>query len=297
MISSKSFVLFCAGEDSGDALGAEFVAETRRMGFEARGTGGRLMGAAGLDLVADFDELPVSGFGDVVPRYFRLRKIYQSLLKALKSEDCVALVAIDYPGFNMKLSVMAKALSKPVLYVAPPQIWAWKENRAKRLKDARLAVLFEFEQQAYGRHGCTALRLQHPFAAALSQLQSEVPSAKNSLTGPSSDSQTIFLLPGSRKAQALRNVNFYLRVASAYHRLHPESTFIVLLPRTSLQEELQKIAATYFAQGLPSYLSFQVSPAAPSERAALFTRATAVLSAPGTATLVSLARLSGPQEI
>ena len=57
------------------------------------------MQAAGLEPVADFDELPVSGFGDVVPRVFRLRRILATLKKLLAREDCVA--------FRPKVAVLA----------------------------------------------------------------------------------------------------------------------------------------------------------------------------------------------
>ena len=122
---------------------------------------------AGLDPVIDFEELPVSGFGDVLPRYFRLRKLYGMMKATLRSPDCVAFIAIDYPGFNMGLASLAKRLGKPVLYVAPPQVWAWKRSRAKKLQGVSLAVLFEFEKDVYEKFGCKVNLLRHPFVESL----------------------------------------------------------------------------------------------------------------------------------
>ena len=117
----EKFVLFCAGEDSGDVLGESLVREAIHLGFAARGVGGCRMQASGLEAIDDYETLPVSGFLDVFPRVFRLKRILSHLECLLESEGCVALVCIDYPGFNMKLVRMAERLKKPALYVAPPQ--------------------------------------------------------------------------------------------------------------------------------------------------------------------------------
>ena len=71
----KPFVLFCAGEDSGDVLGEAFVQEATRLGVIVRGVGGSRMQAAGLDAVEDYETLPVSGFLDIFPRVFRLKSL------------------------------------------------------------------------------------------------------------------------------------------------------------------------------------------------------------------------------
>ena len=171
----KPFVLFCAGEDSGDVLGESLVQEAIRLGFRARGVGGCRMQASGLDAVEDYEALPVSGFLDIFPRVFRLKHILAHLEGLLKSEDCIAVVCIDYPGFNMKLVRIAESLNKPALYVAPPQVWAWKRGRAKYLRSARLAVLFDFERRFYEGQ---ALRNLPFFAAVASQRHSANPQGR-----------------------------------------------------------------------------------------------------------------------
>ena len=156
---------------------------------------------AGLTPLVDFENLPVSGFGDVLPKYFKLRKSFDELKAALESPDCLGLVAIDYPGFNMKLVKRAGELRKPALYVAPPQVWAWKKKRAVELAKnpyVKLAVFFDFEEAVYREAGCNVVRVQHPFVEI-----------KNEFFIPYSESYTL-LFPGSRKAQALRNLPLFL---------------------------------------------------------------------------------------
>ena len=41
---------------------------------------------------------------------------------------------IDYPGFNLRMAEHIKKMDIPVHYYISPQIWAWKESRAKKIK-------------------------------------------------------------------------------------------------------------------------------------------------------------------
>lgn len=51
----KSFVLFCAGEDSGDILGQKLVETCVNSGLKACGSGGVRMLSAGLQPIVDFE--------------------------------------------------------------------------------------------------------------------------------------------------------------------------------------------------------------------------------------------------
>ena len=133
---NSPYILFCVGEDSGDMIGAEMVAVAVQQGFKVVGVGGPLMQEKGLQPLWDYNELPVSGVGDVVPKYFSLKNVFEVLSDAAESRKCLGIVAIDYPGFNMKLARLAKKWGKPMLYVAPPQVWAWKSKRASLFKQA-----------------------------------------------------------------------------------------------------------------------------------------------------------------
>ena len=273
----KPFVLFCAGEDSGDVLGEAFVREVIRLGFVARGVGGCRMQAAGLEAVDDYETLPVSGFLDIFPRVFRLKRILAHLEGLLKSEDCVAVVCIDYPGFNMKLVRMAERLNKPALYVAPPQAWAWKSSRVKYLRKTRLAVLFDFERQFYEDHGCRAECLQHPFPRVV---------------GGNSNSN-LLLLPGSRKSQALRNLPFFTAVASQWHCANPQGCVVVQASRESLVEPFTRALCKSCGQKIPEWISVEIPPVDAAARAAMFAEYSFALSAPGSASL-ELARSGAP---
>ena len=289
-MQARPFVLFCAGEDSGDVLGETLVRPAVESGMNVLGVGGPRMQRAGLTPVGDYETLPVSGFGDVLPRVFRLKKIFSHLESLLREDSCVALVCIDYPGFNMKLCRRALALKKPVLYVAPPQVWAWKKHRARRLRGAKLAVLFNFERRVYESLGLGAEILEHPFLRAVG---ARAISPKVRETRPNDSdaretrpNQDVVVLPGSRESQALRNLPFFMEVVSRVHALHPERNFVLVASRESLKTQFERAAAKLSPAGsVPAWLRIDVAPQEARERAAFYARHAAALCMPGSATL------------
>jgi lipid-A-disaccharide synthase len=303
-MQARPFVLFCAGEDSGDVLGETLVRPAVESGMNVLGVGGPRMQRAGLVPVGDYETLPVSGFGDVFPRVFRLKKIFSHLESLLREDSCVALVCIDYPGFNMKLCRRALALKKPVLYVAPPQVWAWKKHRARRLRGAKLAVLFNFERRVYESLGLGAEILEHPFLRAVGAraISPKVRETRPNSQAISSDvretrpndsdarearpNQDVVVLPGSRESQALRNLPFFMEVVSRVHALHPERNFVLVASRESLKTQFERAAAKLSPAGsVPAWLRIDVAPQEARERATFYARHAAALCMPGSATL------------
>lgn len=275
--NGKSYILFCAGEDSGDAVGESLV-KTVVAGarFRALGAGGTRMQGAGMHPIVDFENLPVSGFGDVLPKYFKLRKSFKVLRAALESPDCLGLVAIDYPGFNMKLAKLAGALRKPCLYVAPPQVWAWKSARAHELAEnpfVKLAVFFDFEETAYRSAGCDVVRVKHPY------LSTKSPEAE--------ESSSILLLPGSRKSQALRNLPLFLKAVevSQMSKAIQHLDYVLLAARQELVPAFERALLQFGNESLSQKIRVAVAPPNVNDRNALYCRAKFAVTAPGTATL------------
>ena len=263
-MACEPYILICAGEDSGDSVGEPLVKTLVSKNFTVKGSGGRRMQAAGMLPLVDFETLPVSGFGDVLPKYFKLRQSFNVLKLALESPECLGLIAIDYPGFNMKLVARVGELQKPALYVAPPQVWAWKRKRAQVLAKnpyVKLAVFFDFEESVYREAGCNVERVQHPFAEI-----------KNQFHIPHLTSH-IFLLPGSRKSQALRNLPVFLKAVKDYQNVVARNIAVVAA-RQELVSAFEKFKVPVI-----------IAPQSATERMALYQKAEYALTAPGTATL------------
>lgn len=263
---NKNFVLFCAGEDSGDILGAEAVSAMTLWGVEAIGIGGPRMQKEGLKVIGPFDDFAISGFKDVLTHYFQLSRYLKVLKKTIENPHCVALVLIDYPGFNMRLVAFCKKLSKPILYIAPPQIWAWKSKRAYRLQNVTLGVLYEYEQEAYKRFGCESLKIENPFLKGAVSLVKKKPSKEN----------TFLFLPGSRRHQLHRNMTLFLKIAKDLHHRSPELQIKFVVSRNSLINEIKKWNIEFEQIMVPENST---------ERVVLFSKAQGVVATPGSGIL------------
>lgn len=296
-MASLPYILVCAGEDSGDVIGEPLVKAFCSQHIDVKGAGGRRMQSAGMVPLVDFEVLPVSGFGDVLPKYFKLRQCYNELKSSLESPECLGLIAIDYPGFNMKLVERAGELRKPALYVAPPQVWAWKRKRAKVLARnpyVKLAVFFDFEERVYADAGCNVVRVMHPFIDKNEELKiknSETDVDRNmSLRGnavtEAITTQRFLLLPGSRKSQALRNLPVYLNAIANLNR-PPESVTIACARRelvAPIQEFVSAFCNPHHLKNLANVQVVEV-PSEISARRESFGGYSFALACPGTVTL------------
>ena len=63
-------------------------------------------------------------------------------------------ILIDYPGFNFRIAEFARKSGLRVFYYISPKLWAWKENRVKRVRKYvdRMYIIFPFEVDFYKKH-------------------------------------------------------------------------------------------------------------------------------------------------
>ena len=217
-------ILLLAGEESGDRHGAALVAELRLRWPRIRltGLGGPRMKAAGVDLLADLDDLAVMGFAEIVthlPFFLRL----DTRIRGLLNRDAIDLViAIDYPGLNLRVARSARKRGIPVLYYIAPQVWAWKAKRTGRLvEDAdRIAVIFPFEEEIFARKGGRVSFVGHPLLE-----ESGGQPSRDSFChdhGLDSDRPILSLFPGSRVQELDQHLSLFLEVSHRIRARHPE---------------------------------------------------------------------------
>jgi lipid-A-disaccharide synthase len=159
-------ILVLAGEASGDHHAARVVeALSRRLpGARFVGLGGPDLKAAGVELIEGLDRLAVMGFAEVVAHLGFFWKLKRRLTRLLEGGSVDLVLAVDYPGLNLRVAGTARRLGVPVLYYIAPQVWAWKEKRASRLaRDAaRVAVILPFEEARLRAAGADAHFVGHP---------------------------------------------------------------------------------------------------------------------------------------
>lgn len=213
MPESKTIFLI-AGEPSGDSRGAELVRALKKQDptLKFEGLGGKLMQAEGVKLFDDLCALAAIGFGDVLAKYFKIRKIfYATLHYVLKLKpDC--LILIDYPGFNLRFAKQINRRIKTFYYVSP-QLWAWAKHRIHLIKKVidHMLVLFHFEEKMYQDAGILVTWVGHPLAELPAVTKSKEELRKE--FGVQNSEKVVALLPGSRKAEIERILPIILESA------------------------------------------------------------------------------------
>jgi lipid-A-disaccharide synthase len=105
---------------------------------------------------AEIEEMSAYGLRAVLKKL----PFYMSLMKRWKKEVLSskpkALILVDFADFNIRLASFAQKNGVKVIWLAPPQIWAWRESRKKKLQGIDLACLFDFEAQKYRDWGLNA---------------------------------------------------------------------------------------------------------------------------------------------
>jgi lipid-A-disaccharide synthase len=208
-----------AGEASGDLHGSNLIKELQQLDARAdfRCWGGDKMQATGATLVKHFSDLAFMGFVEVLKN---LKTIFRNL--AFCKEDITAyqpdaLILIDYPGFNLRIAEWAKEQGLKVIYYISPQVWAWKENRVKSIKRCvdKMLVILPFEKAFYEKWNYEVEYVGHPLVKVIDDFKAQ---AQNH-----PQSNTIAVLPGSRKQEILTKLPIMLEVSRSF----PDHHFVV----------------------------------------------------------------------
>ena len=126
-----------AGEASGDLHGSNLIKELKKLDASAtiRCWGGDKMQQAGGELVKHYRDLAFMGFWEVIKNIFTILRNLKFCKKDIEQFQPDTLILIDYPGFNLRIAKWAKQKGLRIIYYISPQVWAWKENRVKMMKE------------------------------------------------------------------------------------------------------------------------------------------------------------------
>jgi lipid-A-disaccharide synthase len=209
-----------AGEASGDLHGSNLIKQLKLQdpAADIRCWGGDLMQAAGGTLVKHYKDLAFMGFIEVV---MNLRTVFRNIefcKKDIQAYQPDVLVFIDYAGFNLRIVEWAKPLGYKTVFYISPQVWAWKENRVKKIKKCvdKMLCILPFEQDFYKKWDYEAEYVGHPLIEVIKE-------AKEQAIVPLDQKPVIALLPGSRKQEI--NVKLPIMLTMAKH--FPDYQFIV----------------------------------------------------------------------
>jgi lipid-A-disaccharide synthase len=195
-----------AGESSGDNLGAALIRSiaARAPGTRFIGVAGPAMQAAGCQVLAQSEELAVMGLFEVLhhlPRLLRLRRRIRRAMLEMKPD---VFVGIDAPEFNLGIAPALHAAGLRTIQYVSPQVWAWRQGRARRMTEYLDLVLclLPFERAVYDEAGLAAIFVGHPLADQL-PLEPDQAGARATL-GLAPDAPVVAVLPGSREGEVKR---------------------------------------------------------------------------------------------
>ena len=216
-----------SGEASGDLHGSNLIKALYQQDKNAMITcwGGDLMQQAGATLVKHYRDLAFMGFAEVLMNIGTIFKNIVFCKKDILNFKPDVLVLIDYPGFNMRIAKFAKKHGIKVHYYISPQIWAWKENRIKKIKQTidEMYVILPFEKEFYEqKHHFPVHFVGHPLIDAISnrkQVAIEKFQKKHQLLSK----PIIALLPGSREQEIKKMLAVMLKMVAKF----PDYQFVI----------------------------------------------------------------------
>ena len=270
-----------AGEASGDLHGSNLIKELKNLDGSAiiRCWGGDKMQQAGGELVKHYRDLAFMGFWEVLKNIFTILRNLKFCKKDIEQFQPDSLILIDYPGFNLRIAKWAKQKGIRIIYYISPQVWAWKENRVRMMKQniAKMIVILPFEKNYFkNKWNWEVEYVGHPLVeviqSAVDSRQSAVRSLQSAGNSPltTHHSQIIALLPGSRKQEILKKLPVMLEVSRSF----PNYQFIVA--------KAPGLDDNFYASQLNSYSNVS---AVSGKTYDLLMQATAALVTSGTATL------------
>lgn len=198
-----------AGEASGDLHGANLIKELRCRDIQAdiRCWGGNMMEDAGAVLIKHYRDLAFMGFIEVVMNLGTILRNLAFCKKDITAFKPDVIILIDYPGFNLRIAKWAKAKGYTIIYYISPQVWAWKENRVRTIKQCvdKMLVILPFEKEFYRKWNYPVEYVGHPLVEVVNEWQAKHQDIKKE--------RIVALLPGSRKQEILKKLPVMLEVS------------------------------------------------------------------------------------
>ncbi|MDO4877814.1 MAG: lipid-A-disaccharide synthase [Neisseria sp.] len=229
MTKKSPLIALCAGEASGDLLGAHLIEAIRRRCPQARftGIGGPRMAAAGFDSLYEQERLAVRGFTEVIRRLPDILSVRKGLIEQMKTAKPDVFVGIDAPDFNLYVEENLKQAGIPTVHYVSPSVWAWRRERVQKIvrQANRVLCLFPMEPKLYQDAGGRAEFVGHPLAQSL-PLEADKNAAREKMR-LEQDIPVFALLPGSRVSEIDYMGPVFLRAARLLLQHYPRARFLL----------------------------------------------------------------------
>jgi lipid-A-disaccharide synthase len=244
-LSAPLRVGLVAGEASGDTLGADLIHALRKLAPDTQffGVAGPKMQAAGCESWEPAESFAVMGLFEVLRDLPRLIKLLARIRRMFLAERPDVFVGIDAPDTNLRLARALHAAGIPTVQYVSPQVWAWRQGRARGIGASvdLVLCLLPFEKRFYEEHGIAAEFVGHPLADAIPE-EVDRGAARRAL-GLDVDSSVVALLPGSRRGEVSRLAADFAATARWLSAQRPELKFIAPMASAATREIFSRLLA------------------------------------------------------
>ncbi|MEJ8847397.1 lipid-A-disaccharide synthase [Variovorax rhizosphaerae] len=217
-----------AGEASGDLLASLLLdgLQARWPDMRSVGIGGPRMLAHGFESWWPQEKLAVRGYIEVLRHYAEIAGIRRQLKARLLKEFPPLFIGVDAPDFNLDLEAGLRSRGMKTVHFVCPSIWAWRADRADKIRAAADHVLciFPFEPALLEKLGIAASYVGHPIANVVPMVPDRA--AARTALGIASDVPVVALLPGSRRSELRYLASRFFAAAALMQRSRPEIQFI-----------------------------------------------------------------------
>ena len=162
----KIFIL--TGEPSGDKLASKVILDLKKINpnIDYLSVGGESLRSLGIRSIYNLKEITYLGFTKVILNIFKINKKINQTVKAILDYNPDVLFTVDSPDFTLRVAEKVKKTNskiKTVHYVAP-QVWVWRENRVKKIKQFidHIFLLFSFEKKYFQKENMNYTFVGHP---------------------------------------------------------------------------------------------------------------------------------------
>lgn len=199
-------LLVVAGEPSGDRAIAAIV---RALGARAIGLGGDALAGVGAELVGHVRELSAMGLAELPARAPGIARAIGRLIAAVRRARPAVAILASWSSANAAIGPLLRRAGLRVVWVSPPEVWAWGAGRARRLARAAdvLVPTLPFEESIWRAAGADARYLGHP---ALDAPAVDRPALRRTL---GLHRRALAVLPGSRPGEIARMLDAFVGAA------------------------------------------------------------------------------------
>jgi len=239
----KIFIL--TGEPSGDKLASKVISHlsNSRPDIKFLSVGGQHLKAMNIKSLYDLKEVTYLGFTRVLLNLFKIKKKINETVKEIIKFKPDILFSVDSPDFTLRVSKEVKKIDPSIktIHLVAPQVWVWREQRVKKLKNFldHILLLFPFEKKYFDKESISSTFIGHPLLVNDDK-------SKIDITQIIKENKKIFsIFPGSR----LSEINVLAPILFDFVRMMNEQYKDLFFVFHSTDEHVKKIQTSLIKEG------------------------------------------------